>query len=291
MQFIFQAIGTKWVIDIYKSLSEIEKEKEANLFDLIKKRIDLFDIAYSRFRDDSLVAEISRKAGDYVLPEDAKPMMDLYFDLYKKTDGLVTPLIGNLISDAGYDAKYSLKQKKELEKAPAWEDVIEYNHPNLKVKKPVLLDFGAAGKGYLVDLVSNLIEENGYDEYCVDAGGDIFYKNKEVLKVGLENPDNTKQVIGVCELKDESICGSAGNRRAWGNFTHIINPKTMTSPKEIKAVWVVAKTALLADALTTCLFFVEPETLTETYDFEYVILYANNTLRNSEGWKGEIFVG
>ncbi len=288
MQLIFQAIGTKWFIDIYKSLSKVHEER---ISILIKKRIDIFDIAYSRFRQDSLVTQISKVAGEYILPEDAKPMMDLYFDLYKKTNGLVTPLIGKLISDAGYDAKYSLKQKKELEKAPAWEDVLEYNHPNLKVKKPILLDFGAAGKGYLVDLVSKVIEENGYSEYCVDAGGDIFYKNKEVLKVGLENPDNTEQVIGICDLKKGSICGSAGNRRTWGDFTHIINPKTMTSPKEIKAVWVVAKTALLADALTTCLFFVEPKTLTETYDFEYVILYADNTVKKSEGWRGEVFVG
>lgn len=287
MQFTFEAIGTKWVIDVY---SKLEKEKSLDILVKIKARIDFFDVIYSRFREDSMVTQISRQAGNYSFPPDAELMMDLYFDLYKKTDGLVTPLIGNLISDAGYDAKYSLKQKKELEEAPEWEDVIEYNHPILRVKKPVLLDFGAAGKGYLVDLVSKVIEENGCDEYCVDAGGDIFYKNKEILKVGLENPDNIEQVIGVCELKNESICGSAGHRRAWGDFTHIINPKTMTSPKEIKAVWVVAKTALLADALTTCLFFVEPEVLKD-YSFEYVILNADNTVKKSEGWRGEVFVG
>lgn len=286
MQFTFEAIGTKWVIDTYQDL---DQKREADLFLSIKNRIEEFDINYSRFREDSLVTEISKKAGRYTLPHDAQPMFDLYFDLYKRTRGLVTPLIGNLISDAGYDAKYSLKQKEKLYPAPAWEDVMKYNFPMLDVKEPVLLDLGAMGKGYLVDIVSKVIEQGGCYEYCVDAGGDIFYKNKEILKVGLENPDNTEQVVGVCELRDESICGSAGHRRAWGDFTHIINPKSMTSPKEIKAVWVVAKSAMLADALTTCLFFVEPEALKD-YDFEYVILFADNTVKKSEGWRGEVFV-
>ena len=74
MQFIFPAIGTKWIIDIFKGLSKVEEEK---ISILIKNRIDLFDIAYSRFREDSLVTKISKKVGEYILPEDAKPMMDL----------------------------------------------------------------------------------------------------------------------------------------------------------------------------------------------------------------------
>jgi thiamine biosynthesis lipoprotein len=217
-------------------------------------RIDIFDKAYSRFRSDSLVTEMSKKAGTYVLPDDAEPMLSLYYDLYRKTSGLITPLIGNIISDAGYDAEYSLNQKKELEVAPTWEEVIEYFHPKLIIKKPALLDFGAGGKGYLVDLVGEVLEANGISEYCIYAGGDILHKNKTPLRVGLENPVDTSQVIGVYTLGNGSICGSAGNRRTWGNFTHVINPKTLTSPKDILSVWVSAKTAMLADSLATALF-------------------------------------
>ena len=157
-QFNFGAIGTTWLIDIYKEFSSAE---EAVLLAEIKNRIDIFDKAYSRFRDDSLVIKMSKESGDFVLPDDAEPMLALYYDLYKRTDGLVTPLIGNLISDAGYDAKYSLKQKGELHAPPTWEESMEYKHPVLTIKKPVLLDFGAAGKGCLIDLVAKVLEENG----------------------------------------------------------------------------------------------------------------------------------
>jgi thiamine biosynthesis lipoprotein len=58
--FNFEAIGTKWHIDIYEKLDKTEKSK---LFSKIKDRIDLFDKAYSRFRADSLVTKMSLPAG------------------------------------------------------------------------------------------------------------------------------------------------------------------------------------------------------------------------------------
>jgi len=167
----------------------------------------------------------------------------------------------------------------------------------LHIRKPVQLDFGAAGKGYLIDLVAKVLEENNYFNYCIDAGGDILHKNKKTIRVGLEDPENADQVIGVYELGNGSICGSAGNRRRWGNFTHIMNPKTLASPTEIIAVWVMADSALVADALTTCLFFVRPESLMQadtsgnSYRFEYFILYKDRSFDKSVNFKGEVFAG
>jgi thiamine biosynthesis lipoprotein len=284
--FNFEAIGTKWHIDIYNKLGETESSE---LLSKIKNRIDIFDKAYSRFRADSLVTKMSREAGTFTLPDDAEPLLSLYRDLYVRTDGLVTPLVGNLISDAGYDAQYSLKQKKKLEAPPAWDEAIEYKHPKLLIKKPVMLDFGAAGKGYLVDLVGKVLEENDIREYCIDAGGDILHKGAISIRIGLEDPEDTKKVVGVNILGNGSICGSAGNRRKWGDFTHIINPKTLTSPTDIMAVWVVADTALLADALTTCLFFVPASKLSNAYKFEYLIIHSDRSFEKSANFQGEIF--
>jgi thiamine biosynthesis lipoprotein len=288
-QFNFEGIGTKWQIDLSQKLSA---EEESRILSLVKNRIEIFDKNYSRFREDSLVTKISKETEEnkiFVLPEDAQPMLDLYLDLYRKTDGLVTPLVGNLLSDAGYDMHYSLKQKGELKTAPSWDEVIEYKFPNIKIKKPVILDFGAAGKGYLIDLVAEVLEENNISEYCIDAGGDILYKNKNPIRIGLENPENTAQVIGVYNLQNGSICGSAGNRRAWGDFTHIINPKTLISPDNIIAVWVVAEKAMLADALATCLFFVPAQKLENDYKFEYLLIKKDHSIEKSPNFSAEIF--
>lgn len=283
----FEAIGTHWNITIQDKISD---GKQSDIFKLIMDRIAVYDKHYSRFRNDSLVAEMSRHAGEYVLPDDAKPMFDLYEKMYKQTNGSVTPLIGNLLSDAGYDATYSL-ETKTLYTPPKWEDAIDYIFPRLTIKQPVLIDVGAAGKGYLVDIVSDLLLDQGVTSFTINAGGDIVHRDAEEkkIRVGLEHPNDSTSAIGIAQIGNESICGSAGNRRVWNQFHHILDPHTLESPRHISAIWVIAKTGLLADALTTCLFFVEPEMLKMEFSFEYLIIYADLTMRKSTGFNAEIF--
>lgn len=286
MQLVFEAIGTHWQIDIYDSLDATQL---AQLQDKILARIDVFDRDYSRFRSDSLVTTMSQARGVYTLPDDAKLLFDLYQDLYTRTGGLLTPLIGNLIADAGYDATYTLVQTKELSAPTAWEDAIEYAHPTLTVKQPVLIDVGAAGKGYLIDIVGELMEAEGVTSYCIDAGGDIRHRGSEMIRVGLENPFDTTEVIGVYPLHNKSLCGSASTRRAWGVHNHIFNPSTRASVTDIVGTWVVAESTRVADALATCLFLVPASTLTDAYNFEYALIRSDGSYEKSDAFSGEVF--
>ena len=285
-QFTFKAIGTAWTIDIPSLL--VDKD---DIFEIIKKRIDSFEKVYSRFLEYSLVSEIANNAGVYNFPPDSEKMFTLYRDLYDITDGLMTPLVGQVLVDAGYDSKYSLSAKNEIQKAKKWDDVMNYSNGVLETKEPVQLDFGALGKGCLIDIVSNILVENGINSYTVNAGGDISHKTSgdKKLRVGLENPEDSSEVLGVAEIKNKSICGSAGNRRAWGKYHHIMNPETRESPQHILALWVVAETTLLADAIATALFFVSPDKLLEKYDFEYAIINKDNSLTKSENFPGSFF--
>jgi thiamine biosynthesis lipoprotein len=291
-QFTCEAIGTHWQIDIPQTLS---LEQEQSVFALITQRIDIFDQTYSRFRADSLVTAMSRHAGEYVLPEDAHELMHVYKKMYDMSHGLVTPLIGQTLVDAGYDAVYTLQQKKDLEKPRTWDKSISYAYPKVTVKVPTLLDFGAAGKGYLVDLVGEVLDAQGITDYSIDAGGDMMHKGSshESLRVGLEHPGDITKAIGVVTLRNQSLCGSAGNRRVWQGkdftFNHMINPVTLQSPQDIIATWVVADTTIIADGMATCLFFVAPERLQKEYTFEYLILEADYTFKKSENFPAEIF--
>ncbi len=335
MTFSFEAIGTHWQIDIHpapkKELSlrstDIVRstgrtkndvrltsdwcgvhesrttEAYALLQEKIKNRIAGFDKHYSRFRDDSLVSEMARNAGSYTLPDDARLMMGLYETLYAATDGAFTPLIGSVLVEAGYDAKYALVPG-ELHAPKQWNDVMNYQYPDLVLKEPALLDFGALGKGYLVDVVGELIEREGIMSYAIDAGGDIRHRgvversftphhrdqSGKVLRVGLEHPNDKTKVVGVIEVANKSICCSAGNRRAWAQYHHIINPHTLSSPKHILSTWVTAGSTLLADGIATSLFFVPPERLISLFQFEYCILNPDYSAKKSSGFDAELFI-
>lgn len=283
----FEAIGTHWVLDVYDVISE-NSQKE--LLQEIHERIEKFDKSYSRFRNDSLVYQMSKAVGTYELPEDAQPLFDLYQKLYELTDGKFTMLIGNTMEQAGYDAQYSLKAG-ELSTPLPLSEVLKINYPNVEILQPVMIDVGAAGKGYLVDIVAGILESKGIKTFCVDAGGDIVYRNSDSfpLDVGLENPADTSQAIGIAKIVNQSLCASAGNRRKWEGFHHIINPDTLTSPEEVLATWTVASTALVADGLATCLFFDEPEKFAQDFEFEYLIFYKDGSVKKSDGFPAELF--
>ena len=281
-RFSFEAIGTTWSIDIYGQFNDQLKHTLIN-------RIEQFDHNYSRFRNDSLVSRMSEKAGTYDLPEDADAMVCLYEKLYQITDGQVTPLVGDLLADAGYDKNYSFKPRS-LHTPERWEDALEYKTGKLKLLKPVLLDFGAVGKGYLVDIVAAILEKHGVESFCIDASGDLLCKNLERPEIiGLEHPDAVGSVIGTIELQNGALCGSAVNRRAWQKYHHIMNPKTLHSQEGIKAVWVQATTTTVADGLSTALFFCDPTKLSEHFTFDYALVRSDNSVEYSPNFAGSFF--
>lgn len=287
----FEAIGTKWLVEIEDKLSLEQSNQLKNKIILLCQK---FDKTFSRFRADSIVAEMSRKSGQYKLPDDALPLLSLYQKLYKDTRGIFTPLIGQVLSDAGYDSAYSLKPKKEIASPPKWEEALDFKFPVLTLKKPALLDFGAGGKGHLVDILSKFISDAGIKNFCVDGSGDMFYKNNKnkTMSIGLEHPKHAGQVIGTINLASgQSLCASAGNRRVWGKYHHIINPATLKSPKTVIASWVVADSALLADTLATALILVPPSWLKNKYNFSYLIVKSDYTYYKDKTFGATIFDG
>lgn len=281
-QFSFEAIGTHWSIDVYDIGSAAQSSE---LETLLRARIEEFEQTYSRFRADSWLSHISHTPGTYELKADGWKLFNAYHSIYRATGGSVTPLIGQTLIDAGYDAEYSFVQHKELQPPITWDTAIELHPKSITIKQSVALDLGALGKGYIIDLVCEYLEEQGVDSYCIDAGGDMRAKlpaPHRGLRVGLEDPEDQSSVLGVYTLKNKSMAGSSGNRRRWQTtkreYTHIINPETGISPTHIAAVWVIADSALLADTLTTALYFSKPEDLLKTYTFSYIILNSDRTI-------------
>jgi len=284
----FEAIGTAWHIYLETPLTYAAYQ---NLSLCIHSRIAIYDQHYSRFRADSFVTVMSKAPGIYQLPDDAQPLLDIYEKMYQITDGRMTPLVGALLEDAGYDANYSL-QPKPLRPTPSWGESLSYNFPTIMTKNHALLDFGAAGKGYLVDIVAAIIQDAGIDSFSINAGGDIVNYNAppELAVIGLEHPSNDDEIVGLAKVTTGSLCGSAVNRRRWGAYHHIMNPITEQPTTSMLATWVVADTGLLADALATALFFVEARALTKHFNFQYAAIGFDMSLTSSDGFPANFFL-
>lgn len=279
----FEAIGTAWQIDTASPLSTETR-------DAITARIESFDAAWSRFRDDSLVSQIARSAGTWELPDEADHLLEFYDELYELTDGAVNPLIGRTLSDLGYDADYSLAQAELIADVPNW-DSVSRTRSKLTTTKPLTIDVGAAGKGLLVDLVSSILRQHT-NQFTVDASGDLYHNGTTSIRVALEHPADPTRALGVVDLEPEdALCGSATNRRAWGDgLHHVLDGRTGRPTNDIIATWVVvARSCMVADGLATALFLVEPDQLVPPFIYEFVRMHADGRVEWSPEFPGEVF--
>jgi thiamine biosynthesis lipoprotein len=233
---------------------------------------------------------VGETAGTHRFPPDAAALFDLYRRLYAVTDGAVSPLVGRTLETMGYDRGYSLRPHSTIAPVPTWEDAFAWNGSELSTARPVVLDVGAAGKGYLVDLVGAVLVEHGIADFVIDASGDILHSGERPIRVALEHPLDATRAIGVVELAEASLCASASNRRAWGDgLHHIIDATTGLPARRVIASWAIADTGLVADGLATALFFSEPARLALEFDFEFVRMFADGRVDSSPGLDGELF--
>ena len=284
----YESMGTTWEISIW---DQIKEDAFTSITSEITNKSHEFDNTYSRFIKNSFVSKISHKTGKIKVPEEFIQILQLYFKLYDLSEKKLTPFIGHTLEELGYDADYSLISQKKINKVPdLFETVKIIDTTTIKVKEPVLFDFGAVGKGFLVDTATSFLKEKGVKRFLVNGSGDISYvSNDKEITVGLENPLNTTQIIGTIKMKYGCMCSSATNRRAWGKYNHIIYPQTLSSPKEIIASWVIADSAALADGLATALFMVPPENFSINFQFEYCILNKDLQVKRSSGFHAQLF--
>ncbi len=281
--FSFEGIGTRWEISTPSPLPDRHRRR---LLDVVAE----YDAAWSRFRPDSLIARVARQPGSYRLPAEAAALGPLYESLYRLSNGAMTPLIGGSLEQLGYDAGYSLRPGGPPLPAPRWEDVLEWEGTALTTSAPVVIDVGAAGKGQLADLLSAELLAAGIGEHFIDASGDLLNPGIPPVEVALEHPYDSSRAIGVISLGAGALCGSAANRRTWGDGLHHVLDGTTGAPvRTVVASWAMAGNAMLADALATALFFVEGPRLRTVFDFSWLRVYSDGHAEYSAEFEGALF--
>lgn len=288
--FCFDAIGTGWRIATARPLPDSLRQRIAAL-------TEDFDLVWSRFRTDSLVTEIAHAPGGgrFTFPARDEALLDLYDRLVAATGGAVDPLVGRDLELLGYDPDYTLTPDEAALAADrhrdTWESDIRREGTLLVTDRPVVIDVGAAGKGYLVDLIADTLCRAGVREFLVDGSGDLRHRGPDPVVVGLEHPTRPGRVIGTVPLRDRALCASATTRRAWGDgLHHVLDGRTRQPVSEVVATWAIAADAATADGLATALFVTDPTALVDEFAFAWVRMLADGRVQWSNDFDGELFL-
>lgn len=300
---IERALGTGIIISSSKPIPQRVQKR-------IRAFVDEYESVLSRFRADSLVSRMAcaDDGGDFEFPTWAQPLFTLYSEFYAATHGAFDACIGADLLALGYDNSVQFVPQSAASASDDSDSWANYRRAlpvtwgnisrdcgsvTLHTNQPVQLDFGAAGKGYFVDLVTRIIKEelsgdspSNSDspadfDFLVNAGGDMracFSNEDYQIKVALENPFDTTQAVAVASIASGALCASSSARRRWkvkdasylgkdasgfeSNLiaTHLINALDGIPACDLCASWayVSSKTCdfptAYADALATALF-------------------------------------
>ncbi|PHP52318.1 FAD:protein FMN transferase [Actinomyces ruminis] len=271
-------------------------------------RIDAFEDTWSRFRPESLVrraaaGRLAREPDGTIalpLPPGSATLLDLYDRLHAATDGRIDPLAGADLVALGYDAAYSFvvrdgaaQRLGAVHGRPTWAACARHDDDQLVLREPALVDVGAAGKGFLADLLAAWLREAEYEEYLIDAAGDLLVRCDQPVRIGLERPGGRGgdgAVVGIVELAAGAVCASGVSHRAWGpGLHHILDAHTglpVAGANAVVAAWAVADTCAQADGLATALFVADPASLAAArFAYDFALLRADGSAAVSRTWR------
>ena len=176
------------------------------------------------------------------------------------TDGLFDLTVGARMAKRGFDRNYRTGEQSSAtggaDERATWRDVrLNPSRREVVLRRPLLLDLGALAKGLAIDLAGQELRE--YERWAVYAGGDLLVHDSREQRgpfaIGIRHPSEDGEVIETLRLASGAVCTSGDYERG----EHILVSEGHERPATVSCT-VVAPTAVVADALSTAAFLMEP---------------------------------
>ena len=267
----FDGIGTHWAIEILNG-----QEFSSSLIAKVHATVDQFDRRYSRFRDDSLIAELARTGTLHNPPAEMINMLTFAKEMYDVSEGAFTVAVGATLHRMGYGSRMHGHKLYPY----IWDDII-ISPEKVIIPKGEMLDFGGFGKGWLIELLIQVLRQTGIREFIVNGGGDLYCQSDTPIEFKLEDLYDDKRQYGQTKITRGALAVSNTVKRSWDDGGtrkhHIIDPMTDdSSDSGVIATYVRADSALIADTMATILIL-RPELehdLIERYNLRTIIVRA-----------------
>ena len=284
-----KTMGTDYIVKVtrFPENSDWQKIETA-----IKDRLNALDQMMSTYRQDSEVCRFNAFSSTedwFSVSKETAYVVQTSLEISQLTEGAfditVTPLVRLWGFGAGGDrrqgksfedlklASVSLKAQTGHEKLS-----VQLEPPALKKSIPeLMLDLSAIAKGFAVDCIAELLEEQKITDYLIEIGGEVRSKGKKGKDkdwiVGIEKPvqESSQELLNEfpglqqkLALKDQSLATSGNYRQTLQiegqRVSHLIDPRTgfpvqvENGMNELVSVSIIIPSCMRADALATAMF-------------------------------------
>ncbi len=277
VRFSGRTMGTAYHIKVvasyFKQTAYLKKEIERRLHEINQSMSTyILDSEISRFNN------VLHNDLPICISNDFYYVLTVSATLYQMTqgawDGTVQPLV----------ALWGFSSQQKSERIPAQEEInavlqnigfdkiiIKKNNQCLIKKNPqIALDLGSIAKGFGTDQISAMLREQGFDNFLVEIGGEVYAsgvrQDGQQWRIGVNMPDKDaayNQVYKMVALKNKALATSGDYRKFFEKggqrYSHVLDPRTGYPVQNgVISVSVMADDCTFADGLATALMVMGP---------------------------------
>ncbi|MGN1214158.1 MAG: FAD:protein FMN transferase [Bacteroidaceae bacterium] len=292
---------------IFGTLYHITYRSSVTLDTEVLECLEKVDASMSTFNGNSIVSRVNRN--ERVKPDAMfRHVFALAREVSEATDGCFDITVAPLVNLWGFGFKNSGSVTRPMIDSimpfVGYRGVSIEGNCVVKQHPETMLDFSAIAKGYGCDVVAEMFERHGVEDYMIEIGGEIrargLNSKQQQWTLGIEKPidDSLSQhheLLAVLQ-KDRMAVATSGNYRNFyykdgHKYAHTISPFTGCPVEHsLLSATVSAPTCAMADAYATAFMVMGTQKaiafLSKRTDIEAFLVYADS-LGNYRTWHSE----
>lgn len=262
-------MGTLFRIKVFSEDNKEAKERFHKASWTAYEEIAKLENQMSEWRPHTPISQAIASAGikPITITDELLTVLDVAAEISKLTDGVFDISFKPLANVWDWKTVTTLPSQKKIQNAlkrVGYQSiVIDKSRKTLFLKrKGMQIGLGGIAKGYAAKKAGNIVRENGFANFIIDAGGDLYIegtKDGSPWVTGIRNPDTGKGFIKRLSIKRNcAVATSGGYERFFEldgkRYHHILDLRTGHPSKGVKSVTVLAVDPTYADAMATAFF-------------------------------------
>ncbi len=265
-----QTMGTTWSVSM---LADPAGGDAAALRQRLQERLDQINGLMSTYDPMSEVSRFNDHASTdwFAISAETAEVIGLALEISNLTNGAFDISVGPLVELWGFGAQ------KRAEKIPSDQEIAQllsrvgYRNIRLRTTPAAIgkqhpelrIDLSAIAKGYAVDALAELLEQQGISNYLAEIGGELqtsgHRSDGTPWRIAIEKPlEDRREVAVIFRLTDTALATSGNYRNFYledgQRYAHTLDPLSgKPSRNRLASVTVFNASCARADALATAL--------------------------------------
>ena len=271
-----QTMGTTWSVIMLQDAVDAESNA---LKKLLQKRLDQINSLMSTYDPASELSQFNNQNSSdwFMISKDTARVIELSQEISVLSEGAFDVSVGPLVEIWGFGATQRGKRIPTEDQVSKSLARVGYKNIHLRrepaaIRKQIpelQIDLSAVAKGYAVDALAKILEQQGINNYLLEIGGELQISGHRgddtPWQIAIEEPlEGVREVAVIFPLTNTALATSGNYRNFYvedgQRYSHTIDPVSGKPVRhKLASVTVLARTCARADALATALMVLGEE--------------------------------